>query len=77
MFLPLLRGLRCVVSKLRRSEFRTTRGLISYPVSYRVFQGRLAYTSTFADADAGKGMKQTKNIQDPQNHRNHHNAIQD
>jgi hypothetical protein len=27
--------------------------------------------------DAGKGMKEPKDVQDPQNHGNHHDAVQD
>jgi hypothetical protein len=30
-----------------------------------------------ADVNPGKGLKETKDIQDPQNHGNHNNAIQD
>jgi hypothetical protein len=35
------------------------------------------HDSSFSDADIGKGVKQPKNIQQPQNHGNDHDAVQD
>jgi hypothetical protein len=53
-------GLRCINLTLMRSAFLAR--------SFKYSSG--------SNVDPGKGMKQPKNIQDPQNHRNNHDAVQ-
>jgi hypothetical protein len=43
----------------------------------RFVRFELATISSFADVDAGQRVEQSKNIQEPQNHGDHYDAVQD